>query len=271
MTQSNRLLFRTLCASVCVFSASVATAHDVWLVPSSTVLSRAGYVTVDGAVSNDTFHFTYRPLMIRDNLFITAPDGAVVEPENLVQGRLRTVFDAHLEQPGSYRISVVNAGVMASWQEGGETRRWRGRVDDLDANVPADAAELQVRESASRVETFVTVGTPGPILAAGEGLELVPVSHPNDLYDGERSTFQFVMDGVPVAGLEVSVMAGGTRYRDQLEKVTLVTDDQGRVSYTWPAPGLYWLDTSLRDENTRVRGAIQRRLAYSATFEVLPQ
>src|SRR5690606_7265070 len=114
----------------------------------------------DGAVSNDLFHFTYRPMMIRDNLAITAPDGRALKAENMVQGNLRTVFDAKLERAGTYRVALVNAGVMASWKENGETRRWRGTADELAANVPANAAELVVREGNSRFETFVTVGRP---------------------------------------------------------------------------------------------------------------
>ncbi|TVP89723.1 MAG: DUF4198 domain-containing protein [Pseudomonadaceae bacterium] len=248
----------------------VAQAHDVWLLPSSTVLSREGPVTVDGAVSNDTFHFTYRPLRIQDNLHITGPQGISVEPENVMQGNLRTVFDANLPESGSYRLALVNASVMASWKEGDETRRWRGRHDDMAENVPAEAEELSLRESISRIETFVTVRSPSDIPATDQGLELVPVTHPNDLYHGEAATFAFMLNGEPAAEVEVNIMAGGTRYRDQLERVTLTTDAEGRISYTWPAPGMYWVSASSHDENATLANA-QRRTSYAVTLEVLPQ
>ncbi len=251
-------------------AAPLAQAHESWLIPSSTVLSSAGYITVDAAVSNDLFHFTYRPMRVQDNLFITAPDGSRIEPENMVQGQLRTVFDAKLPVAGTYRVGLFNASLMASWKEGSETKRWRGPRAELERNVPAGAAELVVREGVSRIETFATVGNPSALKPSGQGLEMVPVTHPNDLYDGEAATLAFVIDGKPAAGVEVNVMAGGTRYRDQLEKQKLVTDAQGRITYTWPAPGLYYL-------NAIVSGAtggeqnIERRLAYTATLEVLPQ
>jgi len=57
-------------------SASAAVhAHNVWLLPSSTVLSKGDWITVDAAVSNDLFFFNHRPLGL-DNLVVTAPDGS---------------------------------------------------------------------------------------------------------------------------------------------------------------------------------------------------
>ncbi|MDX9766087.1 MAG: DUF4198 domain-containing protein, partial [Ectothiorhodospiraceae bacterium] len=221
----------TLAACVCLPSVQ---AHDVWLLPSSTVLSKAGYITVDGASSNQTFHFNHRPLMMRDGPSITAPDGSTVAAENLLQGKLRTVFDVHLKQAGTYRLAVANSGIMASWKEGGETKRWRGTAEEFSAKVPVQAEDLSVREGSSRIETFVTVGEPTLPVPIGNGLELVPVTHPNDLYAGEEASFRFFVDGKPVAGVEVVIVRGGTRYRDQPEKVELVTDADGKVSFTWP-------------------------------------
>lgn len=257
-----------LAALALSLTAPLASAHEVWLLPSSTVLSSTGYVTIDGAVSNDLFYFNYRPMAIRDNLFITAPDGSAVQAENMVRGQLRTSFDAHLAMPGTYRVATVNSSMMASWNEGGETRRWRGMQSELSKNVPADAADLSVREGVSRIETFVTVGKPTSITPAGEGLELAPVTHPNDLYAGEAATLAFTINGKPAPGVEVIVMAAGTRYRDQLEKVELLTDAQGQITHTWPTPGFYYVKAGVNDTNANA-GNIERRLSYAATLEVL--
>ncbi|HAY10551.1 MAG TPA: DUF4198 domain-containing protein [Thauera sp.] len=251
-------------------SAPLAHAHEAWLLPSSTVLSSTGYVTIDGAVSNDLFFFNYRPMMVRDNLVISAPDGSTVQPENLLQGQLRTVFDANLQAAGTYRIALVNASLMASWKENGETKRWRGSHEDLAASVPANAEELVIREGNSRIETFITVGRPSELKPSGRGLELLPVTHPNDLYAGDPATLAFVIDGKPAANIEVEIMAGGTRYRDQLEKQKLVTDAQGRITHTWPAPGMYYLKTTVDGQSDTMQNT-ERRLSYVATLEVLAQ
>ncbi len=76
-------------------------------------------------------------------------------------------------------------------------------------------------------EPTTTLFTP-----TGKGIELVPVTHPNDLFAGETATFQFLLDGKPAAGLPVTVIPGGIRYRDQLNdmKVKTGADGKRRVS-----------------------------------------
>lgn len=249
-----------------------AHAHDVWLEPSSTVLSKAAYITVAGAVGNDKFHYNHAPLRgLADNFSATAPDGTAVAPENLMNGKLRTVFDLNLTQTGTYRLAVVNSGIMASWKEGDQNKRFRGNAEAFAREVPAAAAELRVNESVSRLETFVTVGKPTPIKPTGQGLELVAVTHPNDLFAGEAATFRFDIDGKPAPGVEVKVVRGGSRYRNQIEEISLTTDAEGKFAVAWPQAGMYWLDADARDDKTTVRHATERRLGYVATFEVLPQ
>ncbi|RZJ03251.1 MAG: DUF4198 domain-containing protein, partial [Rubrivivax sp.] len=86
--------------------AGSAQAHNVWLMPSSTVLSKAEWITVDAAVSNDLFFFNHVPLRL-DNLTVTAPDGSALAPQNMHTGKLRSVFDLQLTQPGTYRLAVI--------------------------------------------------------------------------------------------------------------------------------------------------------------------
>lgn len=251
-------------------AAPLAQAHEFWLLPSSTVLSSPGYITVNGAVSNDIFYFNYRPLGIRDNLVISAPDGSTLEAENMVQGKLRTVFDANLQANGTYRLAIANASLMASWKEGGETKRWRGNRDEMAANVPAAADELVVRESVSRLETFVTVGRPSELQAVTEGMALEAITHPNDLYEGSQASFRFVVNGKPTADIKVELIRAGTRYRDQLEKITLTTDSKGEIHHTWSHPGMYYLKAQAAGAAEQGSN-IERRLSYVATLEVLAQ
>jgi len=252
-------------------AASAVQAHNVWLMPSSTVLSKAEWITVDAAVSNDLFYFNHFPLGL-DTLAVTGPNGAAVAPQNPHRGKLRSVFDLELQQPGTYRIAVTNGGMFASYKDKatGQTRRWRGTPEKFAAEVPADAQELTVTQSAGRIETFVTVGKPSVPAPIGQGLELVPVTHPNDLAKGEKATFALHVDGQPASGLEVTVVQGGTRYRDKVDEIKVTTDAAGRFSVTWPQAGMYWIEAATRDNKTTVPQAKERRLTYVATVEVLP-
>jgi uncharacterized GH25 family protein len=273
-------------------------AHRQWLLPSSTVLSSAdAWVTVDAAVSNELFYFDHVPLRLA-NLVITGPDGAAVQAQNPATGKYRSTFDINLKQPGTYRIALVNNTVFATWTEGGQPKTWRGSADAFAKEVPANAAELKTSRMASRVEAFVTSGKPTTefLKASGTGLELVPVTHPNDLVACEPATFQLLLDGKPAAGLEVTLIPGGIRYRDQLHEMKVTTGADGKFAATFKDPGMYWINAvsggSPRPAGgpaaggPRPQGAPRaqggpgggpgrmpagNRASYTATIEVLPQ
>lgn len=250
-----------------------ALAHKAWLLPSQTVIAGNNpWITVDAAVSNDLFYFNHVPLR-SEGLVITAPDGSHVEAQNLATGKYRTVFDVELKQSGTYRIATVNSGLFGSWEENGKPKRWRGTPATFATEVPQDAKNLQISQSLGRVETFVTNGSPNEtaLKATGAGLELVPTTHPNDLFAGEQAKFKLLLDGKPAAGLEFEITRGGTRYRNAQEEIKVTTDANGEFSVTWPEAGMYWLETSTEDAKTSLPQAKQRRLSYVATLEVLPQ
>jgi uncharacterized GH25 family protein len=259
-----------------VFAAALppsAVAHKMWIVPSATVLSgNDAWVTVDAAISNDLYYADHFPAPM-DRIEITAPDGAAVAPENAATGKFRSTFDLHLNRPGTYRIALRNDGVSANYTLAGEKKRWRGQAGELAGAIPAAATELKVSESVSRVESFVTAGatSQGVFKPTNRGLELAPVTHPNDLASGEKATFRLLLDGKPASGIKVTAIAGATRYRDTAGELTATTDTEGSFSFTWPAAGMYWMNASTEDGKTSVKQASQRRLAYTATLEVLPQ
>ncbi len=241
------------------------------MLPSATVLSgNEVWVTVDAAISDDLFYFDHNPLRL-DNLVVTAPDGSVATAENQNTGRFRSTFDVKLAQKGTYKMAVVTDSAFASYKQGGETRRARGAsVEALAKEVPADAVELQLTQAQSRLETFVTTGKPNAtaLKQSGKGLELEPVTHPNDMVVGEAAQFRFLIDGRPAADLDVAVVPGGVRYRDRLRDVRVKTDADGRFSVRWAEPGMYWISATFGTEAQPSRPG--RRASYAATIEVLP-
>jgi uncharacterized GH25 family protein len=251
---------------------SVSFAHKAWLLPSATVLAPDQWITVDAAVSNDLFYFNHVPLRL-DALTVSAPDGAKLDAQNKSTGKYRSTFDVHLAQSGTYKLAVLNQGVFVTYEQGGAEKRWRGTAERLATEIPKDAKNVRVTESIGRIETFVTAGEPTQKALQPEnlGLELVPVTHPNDLYAGEPASFRLLLDGKPAENLEVVIVPGGTRYRDQQNELTFKTSAQGEISVTWPEPGMYWMEVTHQDDKTSIAQAKQRRTSYVATFEVLPQ
>ncbi|MBC9035032.1 DUF4198 domain-containing protein [Sphingomonas sp. JC676] len=281
-------------AAVAAIAAPAALAHRMWMLPSSTTVSGTdNWVTVDAAVSNDLFFFDHQPLRIVP--VVTQPDGSQGQVENHNVGKFRATFDVHLTQQGTYRIAVINEGVFGSYKLSGETRMIpRGTTKaTLAAAIPAGATDVVTSENMTRNEIFVTQGAPTSTVfkTSGKGIELVPVTHPNDLVAGEAATFQFLLDGKPAAGMFVTVVPGGNRYRDTLNQMDLKTDAQGKVAITWPTPGMYWLNvtpTAPRPEGegqggqrqmgaqggegaprAMPAGPQQRRVSYVTTLEVL--
>ncbi len=263
---------RTAAAAVLLASSLSVHAHRAWLLPSATVLSGDDpWVTVDAAVSNDLFFFEHQPLRL-ENLQIVGPDGAAIKAENPGTGKYRSTFDVRLTQPGTYRLAVVNDGYFASWKEDGKVKRWRGTLEKFAAEVPAKAVDLQVTQAQGRVESFITRGKPNAtaLKLTGRGMELEPVTHPNDLVVGETAQFRLVLDGKPVAGIDVEVVPGGIRYRDKLRDFKVTTDQDGKFAIKWDAPGMYWIEAVMKDSENVMPPAKERRASYVGTLEVLP-
>ncbi len=266
-----KLSYTHVAFATLLLAAPASFAARAWLLPSQTIVARAGgWVTFDAASSDDLFSFNQGAMPV-DALSVSGGDGAAIAPQNLAKGKTRSSFDLELRASGTYRVAVAGDVVMARWEEDGKPKRWRGTPADMAANIPANAAKLEVEQMQRRVETFVTVGTPTDVKSVGTGLELVPIRHPNDLYPGEAAKFRFLLDGKPAKDLAVEIIAGGTRYRDAPAAIETRTDADGFISVTWPAPGFYWVDAEIKDEKATVPGVKKRTAGYNATLEVLPQ
>jgi hypothetical protein len=225
-------------------------------VPSFTVLSGDGaWVTVDAAISNELFYADHNPMRL-DAVTVTAPDGSVDKIQNALTGKYRSTFDVQLAKPGTYKIGSATSTVMASWTQDGQVKRFRGSPDDFAKQVPAGAADLKTIKSFNRNETFVTRDAPTTTVFAptGKGLELVPVTHPNDLVAGEAATFKFLLDGRPAADLEVTLAPGNSRYRATPGDFKVKTGADGSFKVTFPEAGMYWLNAVARTGETGRRG-----------------
>ena len=261
-----------------VLAAGSADAHRRWLLPSVTQLAGdRGLVSVDAAISNGLFTFDHHAAPL-DDLIVTGPDGQPVSPSIIGSGAYRSVFDVPLQRQGTYRIALASDGMMGSYLLNGERKRWRGTAQAARTAIPAGASEVKLTPMAARTETFVTLGAPTPLAAVNLGLEMVPVTHPNDLVVGEPARVRFLLDGKPAAGLEVEFVKGNTRYRDNDGIATLKADADGVVTLTADEPGMYFVEASQGGAPGNGQGAPAgagpevgpRRTSYSAVLEFMP-
>lgn len=265
---------RPLLACAIALASLGASAHHPWLLPNLTLLEgKDDVVAVDAAATEDLFEFDNRGLPL-DGLAITGPDGNAVTPGTVnSSSRHRSSFELTLSQPGTYRVANLSQGVMVSYRQGGETRRFRGSAEAWEKERPANAEDVRVTRLASRIETFVAREKPSdkPFKATGQGLELIPLDAPVDLSDGDRTRFKLLLDGQPLADTSVSLLRGGNRYRYKMGELTLRSDAKGEFVIAWPETGRYWLGVNHNVPAEAANLPPLRRTSYSATFEVRPK
>lgn len=256
----------------------MAEAHRGWIVPSATVISaESAWAGFDAAVSNDIFFADYVAIQPK-TINAIGPDGKAVELQNAQVGKYRSTFDIELAQEGTYKVATASQSLMARWVDAEGKRRSfppRGQqasADEILKAIPKKAKDVAVSQNSRRIETFVSKGAPNKdsLAITGQGLELLPITHPNDLFAGEQARFQLLIDGKPAKGAKVSVVADGMRYRNQQNEIEVLSDDKGEFAVTWPQAGKYWLGASYRDTQVK-KPATERNGSYVAVFEVLPE
>lgn len=269
-----------LLAAVAMLSLPAAlSAHRMWLLPSGTVFSgTASWVTVDAAVSNDLFYADHQPGRL-EPMMVWQPDGTPGRIQNGATGRYRSTFDVQLDKPGTWKIGSTMSGFIGSFKADGVEKRIGRRgppqpnapapltIDD----IPAGATDVKVTETVGRNEIFVTAGEPTRTVFAptGKGLELDPITHPDELVAGEPARFRFLIDGKPAAGIKATLVPGGKRYRNAEGATEVVADAQGVLTLNWPNAGMYWLNATATDGKTSNPKATERRLSYTTTLEVM--
>jgi hypothetical protein len=272
----NRILIHTALALSLAGVALSASAHRGWLLPSATLVEKQeAWVAIDGAISEGLFDFDHVPLRL-DGLAVTDPDGATAQAQGAVLGKLRSTLDLRLPKVGTYRLALVNNNVFGTYKLGGEVKRFRTLEANLAKEIPQGAQEVKTTITHARLETFVSANktSTGALKPSGQGLELVPVTHPNELLAGETARFRFQLNGKPLPNFPFSMVPGGVKYRGTLGELRFTTDANGEASFTLPAANMYWLTAKYPVEQPKGpsdAAGETRRYAYSATLEVLPQ
>jgi hypothetical protein len=269
----NFLLRSALIASM-IASLPLAANARAYLLPSNTTFDKAdSFVTIDASASDDLFNLG-RALPL-ENLAIETPGNVEVKAESAYTTKQRSSFELKLPKEGTYKIALLTDTLSAMYKVNGDMKRWRGTKEAFAKEVPADAQDLNVSRMQSRIETYVTAGkaSTDTLKASNLGLEMVPVTAPTEIYNGDTTTVRFLLDGKPAQDLMVSVIRGGNRYRDALGEVTLKTDKDGKVAIKWQDAGMYSIGASIGGgAQPGVVGTLDkpiRRVSYSGTLEVL--
>ncbi|MCD9475256.1 DUF4198 domain-containing protein [Photobacterium phosphoreum] len=255
MMKNNKMkAFSLACAVIAGLAVSAsANAHPRWVLPSHFTVSKEGgdWLSFDVTASHGTF--IYDKPASTETAEVIMPDGRAERPNFTIRGKRRAIFDFYFEEEGTHKIQINQTPEYFTQYKAGrrDTVKWiAANKVERDAVLPAKSRDVVTQVGYTRAETYVTVGKPSikAMEITGKYLELLPITHPADIVEGEPVTFQFYFNGKPQAGVVAEVTREGTLYRNHQEQIDVVSDAEGKVSFTPATAGRYIMKANYRGE-----------------------
>ena len=268
--------------------ACQASAHERYMLPSHTLLSgdKPQSVTVTASISNAIFH-PDRPLADSNtgadvgdlkDLFailqhqVIAPNGKVSDNTKWQAFARMSVADIKLEDSGTYRIGLVQPDVAMTTFTKADGTPWR--VFGKAPKLPEGATNIVRRTTSSRVEAFVSLNSPTDtaLKATGVGVELAGESHPNDIFAGEKVSFQLLFNGKPLTmPARVKLIKAGTRHRNDRNEQIIKVGADGKFGFTPSEAGFYFLSAETKVKVPQPADVDIKHYSLYLSLEVFPE
>ncbi|MEF1304122.1 DUF4198 domain-containing protein [Vibrio owensii] len=253
-------------------AATTAQAHPRWVLPSHFTVSKEGgdWLTFDVTASHGTFVFD-KPAG-SEQAFVIMPDGRSERPNFVVRGKRRSMFDFFFVEEGTHKVAINNQPSYYTQYKAGrrDTVKWaKASKADRASVIPEKARDVVTQLSYTRAESYVTVGMPTEKALEIEGklLEMKPITHPSDIIEGEEVTFQFFFNGEPQQGVTAEITREGTLYRNHQEQIDVVSDKDGKITFTPDVAGRYLMKATYKGELKNDPLADKASMNVHLTFE----
>ena len=244
-----------------VGAASVATAHDFWIIPDMFALPTGTRIGVQGQTSSlfPTSVSAVTPDRIVEARVLIADQSSIVRDASVSGTSLRLAYSP--TTPGQHVIGVQLAPrnvreTPASFRryldlEGAPEARQRY---EREGKLPPIGGDSITRRYAKYAKTFVEVGQ-GPRAfsrVVGHPLEVVPLSDPGSLRVGDTLRFRVVLLGKPLSGAKLhagSIPPGASLADTSVARraasadVSVTTDSAGVATVVLARPGTWNLRT----------------------------
>jgi uncharacterized GH25 family protein len=272
-----RLILTAIGSSMALSTAALA--HTPYVAPVNFAPDR-DHVTLEAALAETNYFVPDFP--IRGAEFtVIGPAGETAKAKS-TELRELAVVEAALPQQGTYRITTGDRpGRRGKWAKVGG--KWlvvrNGPVSDDDAGATAieeaklpAGAEVMNTQSFIKAETYVTRGKPtaGPLKPTGQGLELVPETHPSEIYAKQPFKFVLMNDGKPASGAAFSVARANDLYADKRFALEGKSGADGKAQAVFDQPGVYVLEVHYPERAEGSPTPVARSAIYSLSFEVTP-
>ena len=255
----------------------LAQAHPVWILPSefslSTEKDKGEWITVDVSASHN--YFGADKSVALDNFFVLAPDGDRSPIASYFKGQRRSVFDHFIDQSGTYKIEGKRPTFYFTSYKSGKRdtpKRMFANKEEAKSRLPKNARDVSTLLIDLKTVAYITNNAPtDDVLATkGKGLELKPLTHPNDIVVGEEVEFVMLLDGKPVADVEAEVTPGGTKYRSERGAIEIKTAADGKITFTPEQAGPWLFGADLKTPVDSPLADYQLSIRFMS-FEVLPE
>jgi uncharacterized GH25 family protein len=256
--------------------AATANAHPRWVLPSHFTVSKEGgdWLTFDVTASQGTFVFD-KPAG-SEFAQVIMPDGRKERPNFVIRGKRRSIFDFYFEEEGTHKVAINNVPSYYTQYKAGRRdtiKRVAANKAERSMLIPEKSRDVSTQLSYTRAETYVTVGKPTDkaLQIEGEYLEMLPLTHPSDIVEGDEVSFQYFFNGQPQQGVVADITREGTLYRNHQEQIERVSDEEGKVSFTPTVAGRYLMKANYKGELSNHPLADKASVNVHFTFEALLQ
>ncbi|HTF94574.1 MAG TPA: DUF4198 domain-containing protein [Cellvibrio sp.] len=259
-----RVVMSLLASVVCV---SVL-AHTPFLAPVSFTPAHENWVTLDAGFAE--VFFQPDVAFDKSKFQLLTPSGKWQEPARLEEFKTRTLVEQQLEEKGTYRFStgVRYGAVFRFYELNGE----RKAIRDSKEALPEGAKLLDHFQSVTLAETYITNDKPtqSALKPYEKGLELVPVTHPSDVYAGEKFIVKVLMDGKPLADKTLDIFKAQDGSEHEKPYLTATTNKKGEAELAMANAGIYLLHLRHTAPAPKTAEAPNYGYVYTLSFQVEP-
>ncbi len=178
------------------------------------------------------------------------PDGSTLKPTHTFNGKTRHVVEAEANQKGTYTLAISRTGKPMYYSKLADDS-WVAKAKDELTEKERLGAKVHGGYF-QHSKSYITLHemTNSWIKPVGHSLEIIPLSHPNDLYVGGSLPVQVLYQGKPLAGAELTAVFQGYRAKQHGEKpMTVQADAQGKAVIPFDRASR-WLITVKHSEAT---------------------
>lgn len=265
----NSRLFRAVAFCCGLLTSSWACAHTPFLAPVSFEPAHDQWVSLDAGFAEVFFQ---SDVAFDNGKFqVLTPSDQWQSPTRYEEFKTRSLVEYQLKEKGTYRFTTGSrlGSVFRFYELNGQRKATR----DANEVLPEGAKLVDHYQSVTLAETYITYDKPttSALKPYGKGLEIVSITHPSDIYAGDKFALKILFDGKPVAGKEVSVFIAQDGNEHEKASAKATTNNQGEAEFAFAGQGVYLLYVRHTAPAPKGAEAPNYGYIYTLSFAVHPK